>query len=186
MSRARGLGYRLLVRLAAASLAWEALWPRLWPAVTLIGAGFALALLDVLPLLPAWLHAGVLIVFAAALLAALAWAGTGPRQGSQQCCSENNQYTRVQPGGQQRQNVEQGQREAGANERDRWPKPGPQRLPREAGSRKTNEEAIAEAARAAHRPSAWPWPSSAAGASQAGSRCQDNSACQGIRSRTTA
>lgn len=80
MSRARGLGYRLLVRLAAASLAWEALWPRLWPAVTLIGAGFALALLDVLPLLPAWLHAGVLIVFAAALLAALAWAGTGLRR----------------------------------------------------------------------------------------------------------
>ncbi|MBX3518206.1 MAG: DUF4175 family protein [Rhodospirillales bacterium] len=80
MSRARGLGYRLLVRLAAASLAWEALWPRLWPAVTLIGAGLALALLDVLPLLPAWLHAGVLIVFAAALLAALAWAGTGLRR----------------------------------------------------------------------------------------------------------
>ena len=112
--------------------------------------------------------------------------GAGPRQGSQQCCSENNQYARVQPGGQQRQNVEQCQREAGANECDRWPKPRPQGLPREAGGRKANEEAIAEAARAAHRPSAWSWPSSAAGTSQAGSRCQDNSACQGIRSRTTA
>ena len=80
MSRSCGLGYRLLVRLAAASLAWEALWPRLWPAVTLVGAGLAVALLDVLPLLPAWLHAGVLIVFAVALLAALAWAGTGLRR----------------------------------------------------------------------------------------------------------
>ncbi|MFZ1416596.1 MAG: DUF4175 family protein, partial [Defluviicoccus sp.] len=80
MSGARGLRYRLLVRLAAASLAWEALWPRLWPAVTLLGAGVAVALLDVLPLLPAWLHAGVLLVFAAALLAALAWAGTGLRR----------------------------------------------------------------------------------------------------------
>ena len=79
MNGARGLRYRLLIRLAAASLAWEALWPRLWPAVTLLGAGVAVALLDVLPLLPAWLHVGVLGVFAAALLAALAWAGTGLR-----------------------------------------------------------------------------------------------------------
>ena len=80
MSGQSGLRYRLLVRLAAAGLAWEALWPRLWPGVTLIGAGLAVALLDVLPLLPLWLHVGVLGAFAAALAAALAWAGTGLRR----------------------------------------------------------------------------------------------------------
>jgi uncharacterized protein (TIGR02302 family) len=80
MSGARSLRYRLLVRLAAAALAWEALWPRLWPVVTLLGAGLAVALLDVLPLLPAWLHTGVLVAFAAGFLAALAWAGTGLRR----------------------------------------------------------------------------------------------------------
>ena len=77
MSGRSGRRYRLLVRLAAAALAWETLWPRLWPAVTLAGAGLAVALLDVLPLLPAWLHAVLLIAFAAALLAALGWAATG-------------------------------------------------------------------------------------------------------------
>jgi uncharacterized protein (TIGR02302 family) len=46
----------------------------LWPAACVIGVFFGVALLDVLPRLPDWLHAGVLIVFCAALLGALVWA----------------------------------------------------------------------------------------------------------------
>lgn len=50
---------------------WERLWPRLAPPVAIAGLFVAIALLDVLPLLPLWLHASVLAVFALALVAAL-------------------------------------------------------------------------------------------------------------------
>src|SRR5258708_24666280 len=45
------------IRLARAALAWERLWLALWPAVAVLGAFPVLALFDILPALPAWLHA---------------------------------------------------------------------------------------------------------------------------------
>lgn len=66
-----------MLALAGAALLWERLWPRLWPLVTILGLFLALALLDVLPRLPGWLHLVVLAAFAAAALAALARAVRG-------------------------------------------------------------------------------------------------------------
>ena len=57
--------------LARWALIWERLWPAMWPALAVIGVFLALAGLDVLPLLPAWLHALVLIGFLAAVAGAL-------------------------------------------------------------------------------------------------------------------
>jgi len=48
------------LRLAWAALAWELLWPLILPPLCLVGVFAALALFDVLPLLPGWLHALVL------------------------------------------------------------------------------------------------------------------------------
>ncbi len=56
---------------ARAALLWERLWSGLWPAVTLAGLFGALALSDLLPRLPGWLHAAVLAVFGLAFVAAL-------------------------------------------------------------------------------------------------------------------
>lgn len=50
--------------LARAALLWERLWPALWPPLGVAGLFVALALFDVLPLLPGWLHALVLAGFA--------------------------------------------------------------------------------------------------------------------------
>lgn len=52
------------IRLARAALAWERLWVALWPAVALVGLFAVLALFDVLPALPTWLHALILAGFA--------------------------------------------------------------------------------------------------------------------------
>jgi uncharacterized protein (TIGR02302 family) len=68
-----------MLAFAGASLLWERLWPRLWPFVTIAGLFLAVALLDLLPTLPAWLHLAVLVGFAAALLVALARAVGGVR-----------------------------------------------------------------------------------------------------------
>jgi uncharacterized protein (TIGR02302 family) len=68
----RHLGVKLA--LARVALAWERLWPALWPAVGVGGAFVALALFDVLPRLPVWMHGIVLLLFAAALGYAL-WRG---------------------------------------------------------------------------------------------------------------
>jgi uncharacterized protein (TIGR02302 family) len=61
----------LRLGLARATLVWEALWPGLWPAAMVAGLFLALALFNVLPMLPGWGHGLVLaalaIVFAAAL-----------------------------------------------------------------------------------------------------------------------
>lgn len=54
----RRLGRRL--RLAWAALAWERAWPLILPPLAVAGTYVALALFDVLPLLPGWLHALVL------------------------------------------------------------------------------------------------------------------------------
>jgi uncharacterized protein (TIGR02302 family) len=61
----RGLTRRLV--LARMALLWEALWPLAWPIPTLAVLFVAVALFDVLPLLPGWLHAGVLVGFVVAL-----------------------------------------------------------------------------------------------------------------------
>ena len=52
---------------AQLALAWERLWPAVWPVVGVAGIFVALALFDVLPQLPGWLHAAVLAGFAVAL-----------------------------------------------------------------------------------------------------------------------
>ena len=46
--------------LARASILFEALWPALWPPLAVVGIFLCLALLNVLPLLPGWLHMGLL------------------------------------------------------------------------------------------------------------------------------
>ncbi|MGQ9365947.1 TIGR02302 family protein [Azospirillum sp. A39] len=56
---------------ARAALTWERLWPALWAPAALAGAFLALALANVLPLLPGWLHAAVLALFAVAIPLAL-------------------------------------------------------------------------------------------------------------------
>lgn len=71
MSGLRGLPQRALLVLAGLAVAWERLWPRLWPIVAVVATFLAVALLDILPRLPGWLHALTLIAFALALLAAL-------------------------------------------------------------------------------------------------------------------
>ncbi len=60
-----------MMPLAQAALIWERLWPRLWSVAGIIGSFFALALFDVLPLLPFWLHGALLFGFATAMVAAL-------------------------------------------------------------------------------------------------------------------
>ena len=67
-----GLGARLW--LARYALFWERLWPSLWPAAGVLGGFLILALFDLLPDLPVWLHSIVLGLFLAALGYAL-WRG---------------------------------------------------------------------------------------------------------------
>lgn len=64
------------LRLARLALAWESLWPLLWPVAGVSGLFLALALFDVLPLLPGWLHFAVIVGFA---LAALLFLGRAVR-----------------------------------------------------------------------------------------------------------
>lgn len=71
---AGGRRYRLLLALAGAAVLWERVWPRLWPLPCVLGVFLAVALLDLLPRLPDWLHVTVLAAFGLALLAALVWA----------------------------------------------------------------------------------------------------------------
>jgi uncharacterized protein (TIGR02302 family) len=67
----RRLGRQL--RLSRAALAWERLWPASWPVLCVLGAFAVLALFDLLTLLPAWLHAAVLVGFGIALGATAFW-----------------------------------------------------------------------------------------------------------------
>lgn len=55
------------LRLARMALAWERLWLAVWPAVALVGLFSVIALFDLLPALPAWLHALILAGFAAGI-----------------------------------------------------------------------------------------------------------------------
>lgn len=65
---------RCLLVLAGAAVWWERLWPRLWPTACIVGGFVAIALMDVLPQLPGWLHALVLSLFGIGTALALAWA----------------------------------------------------------------------------------------------------------------
>lgn len=75
--------YRTLLGLSRAALFWERLWPRLCPLAMVLGVFVAVALLDVLPVLPAWAHVAALLVLAGALAAALWYAVPGFRPISQ-------------------------------------------------------------------------------------------------------
>ena len=55
------------ITMSRAALAWERLWVAAWPALALIGGYLVLALLDVLPELPGWLHAAILLAFVVGL-----------------------------------------------------------------------------------------------------------------------
>jgi len=59
---------------ARAALLWERLWPALWAPVALAGAFLALALFNVLPMLPGWLHMAVLVALAGGIAVTL-WRG---------------------------------------------------------------------------------------------------------------
>lgn len=58
--------YAVLLGLARLALIWERLWPAVWPAAGIAGLFIGLALLDVFPQLPAWLHVVALGAFLAA------------------------------------------------------------------------------------------------------------------------
>jgi uncharacterized protein (TIGR02302 family) len=60
-----------LVALARAALVWERVWPAVWPAAGIAGLFAAIALFDVLPALPGWLHGMVLALFAIAVAVTL-------------------------------------------------------------------------------------------------------------------
>ncbi|MDD9875843.1 MAG: DUF4175 domain-containing protein [Magnetovibrio sp.] len=51
--------------MAGGVILWERLWPRLLPALSVFGLFLAVALLDLLPMLPFWLHISALALFAA-------------------------------------------------------------------------------------------------------------------------
>lgn len=72
MTRIPGIARRLM--LARLALLWEAVWPNMWPILGVAGVFAAIVLFDVLPLLPGWLHALILVANAAALMWAL-WRG---------------------------------------------------------------------------------------------------------------
>ena len=68
----RTLGRKLL--LARAALIWERLWPAVWPATGLAGIFIALSLVEFWSFFSGWLHVAGLVVFGAAIAAAL-WYG---------------------------------------------------------------------------------------------------------------
>ncbi len=67
-------GYVRRLWLSRAALLWESLWPALWPLGCTLGLFLALALMEAFAGLAGWLHALVLLAFAAALAASAAWA----------------------------------------------------------------------------------------------------------------
>ena len=48
------------VLFARYALGWENLWPAIWPALGVIGIFAAIAMFDLLPMLPGWAHGAVL------------------------------------------------------------------------------------------------------------------------------
>ena len=76
MSVAKDIRARLAGRRAQARrvLWFERVWPALWPVFALVGAWLVLALFDLPSLLPAWWHAGALVLLVAAVALSL-WHG---------------------------------------------------------------------------------------------------------------
>ncbi len=66
------IGRRLT--LAWLALCWERLWPALWPATAIAAVFVAVALTDLLPVLPGWLHA-LLLLGTLAAFGTLLWRG---------------------------------------------------------------------------------------------------------------
>jgi len=71
MSRRAHRRVERLLWMAGASLTWERLWPRAWPVIGVAGVFAAVAFLDLLPMLPGWLHSIVLALFAIAFAIAI-------------------------------------------------------------------------------------------------------------------
>ncbi len=65
-----------LLAAARAALWWERLWPAIAPALGVAGLFLALALIDILPLLPGWLHGLILLALLGGFFF-LAWRGLG-------------------------------------------------------------------------------------------------------------
>ncbi len=65
---------RRAVSAARLALGWERLWQAAWIAICVVGGWVALALLDVLPRLPGWLH-GLVLTVTALTLGLLLWRG---------------------------------------------------------------------------------------------------------------
>jgi uncharacterized protein (TIGR02302 family) len=66
---------RLRARLATAwaAIGWERIWRAAWPGVLVAGLFFAVALSDVLPALPGWLHVSILLAFLLGFVYAVWW-----------------------------------------------------------------------------------------------------------------
>ncbi len=62
------------ITLSRLALFWERSWPALWPVCGVASLFLIIALFDVLPDLPGWLHASILVLFAGALIWTL-WRG---------------------------------------------------------------------------------------------------------------
>ena len=62
------------VTLSRLALFWELAWPALWPVARIVALFSVVALLDLLPLLPGWLHGAVLAAFVIGLTVAV-WRG---------------------------------------------------------------------------------------------------------------
>ncbi|TAL03412.1 MAG: DUF4175 family protein [Rhodospirillaceae bacterium] len=60
---ARQIAVRLRLLLSWTAIVWEQIWNRLWPVASLLAAGTAVALTDVLPSLPGFVHLAVLACF---------------------------------------------------------------------------------------------------------------------------
>ena len=58
--------------MARSAILFEAVWPALWPPLAVLGAFLCLALLNLPPMLPVWLHITVLVIVALAAVGLLA------------------------------------------------------------------------------------------------------------------
>ena len=63
--RSLGLGSRAVIVLAWSAILWERLWPKLALPLAVVLVFLAIALFDLLPGLPGWLHSAGLVLFAA-------------------------------------------------------------------------------------------------------------------------
>ena len=68
------------LRLAGLAIMWERVFPALWPTIALAGFFLVLALADLFRLLPGWLHAIVLALFAGGLIATIGHAARRVRR----------------------------------------------------------------------------------------------------------